>query len=150
MKKILVIICSIIYSQGFSFPPLYKLITPECSCEDSCNCDPCFCGLSYFQMREKAIKDNKPLIIFLNQKIQKVDGCYCVRMSSFYGADRVSIVVGIPDENGDMDRIVDFYGHASSTRILDAIKTWKIRNSIENKRISFNKIRYSSICVGGS
>lgn len=58
----------------------------------------------------RAVAAGRPLVVFVGQPAQPIDGCECVQMKTFPGVVGVGVVVGLPDGNGGLDRAADLTG----------------------------------------
>lgn len=86
---------------------MYYLIASmllACPCED-CTCKPCSCEVSYAGAYRTAIRENKPLLVFVHQAPKAIDGCIVCRWDGFRNDSMPCVVGGLPDGNGAIDQI---------------------------------------------
>ncbi len=78
--------------------------------------------LDYVAARAEAIRTNKPLVCFVRQPSQAIDGCViCSVEILFPEVGLAGVVVAFSDGHGDLDRVKDFSGSPSVADIRAAI-----------------------------
>jgi hypothetical protein len=55
---------------------------------------------SYAEGYTRAVREGKPLVVFVGQPVREVSGCVCVGLDTFPGAGAVAVVVGVPGPRG--------------------------------------------------
>lgn len=68
---------------------------PDCGCGHGakCECTPAKC---YEQLRSRAVKEGKPLIVGVGCEPVRVSGCLALRYDDLAGFQKPSVVVGLP------------------------------------------------------
>lgn len=75
---------------------------------------------TYAEQFATALRDGKPLVVWVGQPVRPVGGCVCVGCDVFPGADGVAVVVGIPTATGV--RRIDLPGRPTDAAVRDAIR----------------------------
>ena len=78
-----------------------------------------FAPPSYAEQHAKALKENKPLVVFVGQPTKPLAGCVCVACETFPDASGEAVVIGLPD--GAHLRRLDLTGKPSEASIRIAI-----------------------------
>jgi hypothetical protein len=65
----------------------------------------------------QALKEDKPLVVFVRLPAYEIGGCVCCSMSDFPDSEGPCVVIGIPDGKGDFDRIATCYGPTNRARV---------------------------------
>jgi hypothetical protein len=65
----------------------------------------------------KAVKENKPLLLWIGQAARVVPGCISVQLKSYKRAHSPGVVIGMPDEDGDVIRVADLEGVPTNQEI---------------------------------
>jgi hypothetical protein len=55
---------------------------------------------TYAEGYARAVREGKPLVVFVGQPVREVTGCVCVGLDTFPGAGPETVVVGIPGPHG--------------------------------------------------
>lgn len=63
-----------------------------------------FAPPTYAEQHAKALKDGKPLVVFVGQPAKPVAGCVCVACETFPDVTGAAVVVGLPDR-GSLRRL---------------------------------------------
>lgn len=82
-----------------------------------------FAPPTYAEQYAKAVKENKPLVVFVGQPAKHVGHCVCVSCDSFADVTATGVVIGFPDGNGL--RRHDLAGQPTAERIRRAISDVK-------------------------
>lgn len=142
---IYVILCLYVgFSKGEELPCPVRIPTPMFSTDD-CDCEGCCCtickceAMPYETALKKARDENKPIVIFLNNRPHPVDGAVVTRVKNYEGAEfNVGVIVGTPlsweGHKGNQHReLIQLYGPRSPSHILGFIRDHKAR--IATKRL---------------
>jgi hypothetical protein len=78
-----------------------------------------FAPPTYTEQYAKAVKENKPLVVFVGQPVRRVGNCLCVSCETFPEAKTTGVVIGLPDGAGL--RRVDLAGEPTVDTIREAI-----------------------------
>ncbi len=74
---------------------------------------------SYEQQLAKAVREGRPLVVWVGQPVRHVGGCVCVGCDSFPDAGREAVVIGVPVGNRVVR--VDLPGRPSDAAVRQAI-----------------------------
>jgi hypothetical protein len=55
---------------------------------------------TYAEGYARAVREGKPLVVFVGQPVREVTGCVCVGLEAFPGTGAEAVVVGIPSPHG--------------------------------------------------
>lgn len=78
-----------------------------------------FAPPTYAEQHAKALKDGKPLVVFVGQPAKPVAGCVCVVCETFPDVTGAAVVVGLHD--GGSLRRIDVPGKPTEASIRSAI-----------------------------
>ncbi len=78
-----------------------------------------FAPPSYAEQYAKALREKKPLVVFVGQPTRHVGNCVCVSCDSFPDAKAAGVVIGLPDGTGL--RRVDLPGEPTADAIRSAL-----------------------------
>lgn len=100
---VILILCLDVALRGEELPCPMRLPTPmfqtdDCDCEGCCCAPLCKCtSLDYDVALQKAIDEQKPIVVYLNTRPHPVEGCIVTRVKSFPGVDfNVGVIIGTP------------------------------------------------------
>jgi len=117
------LVFALVAASGFGqgSPPAAQIGNPPAAkCERCCDCCTCAEGTCrcrwpgeclYADAYRISLRDGKPLVVFVGQPSREVAGCRTCEVPAFPSARVPSVVIGVPDGVGAMDR-VDIGGHA--------------------------------------
>jgi hypothetical protein len=83
--------------------------------------DPSICA-DLDTAQSKSVKENKPLLLWVGQPARAVPGCISVHLDKYKRAHSPGVVIGLPDDDGDVMRSGDLSGNPSNEEIKKAIK----------------------------
>ncbi len=89
-----------------------------------------FAPPSYAEQYAKAVKENKPLVVFVGQSAKHVGHCVCVSCDSFADVKADGVVIGLPDGTGL--RRLDLAGQPSAERIREALASFRPERGAAN------------------
>jgi hypothetical protein len=72
----------------------------------------------YDDAYRKAVREDRPLLIFVGQPARSVPGCVSVHVESYSRAHSPGVVIGLTDDDGDLARAADLEGNPSDKEIL--------------------------------
>ena len=75
---------------------------------------------TYAEQYANALKDGKPLVVWVGQPARSLPGCVSVTAEQFPGADAVAVVVGVPA--GGALRRVDVPGRPTDATVRAALR----------------------------
>jgi hypothetical protein len=75
---------------------------------------------TYAEQYAKALKDGKPLLVWVGQPVRPVIGCVAVRLDEFPGVGPEAVVVGVP--TGRTLRRVDLPGKPTDAAVKAAVR----------------------------
>lgn len=78
-----------------------------------------FAPPTYAEQHAKALKEGKPLVVFVGQPAKPVAGCVCVACDTFPDVTGAAVVVGLPD--GGTLRRIDVPGTPTEASIRIAV-----------------------------
>ena len=78
-----------------------------------------FAPPTYAEQYAKALREKKPLVVFVGQPVKHIGNSVCVACESFPDSMEKGVVIGLPDGTGL--RRVDLAGEPTVTRIESAI-----------------------------
>jgi hypothetical protein len=78
-----------------------------------------FAPPTYAEQYAKAVREKKPLVVFVGQPAKYVGHCFCVSCDSFADVKAEGVVIGLPDGNGL--RRLDLPGEPTAERIREAL-----------------------------
>jgi hypothetical protein len=78
--------------------------------------DPSICA-NLATAHRRAIKENKPLLLWVGQPARAVPGCVSVHLERYQRAHSPGVVVGMPDDDGEVTRVADLSGAPSDREI---------------------------------
>ncbi len=76
---------------------------------------------SYPEQYAKAVREHKPLVVWVGQPVRHLGGCVCVGCDAFPGAGAEAVVVGVPTADGQLRR-VDLPGKPTEATVRDVLK----------------------------
>jgi hypothetical protein len=76
---------------------------------------------TYPEQYARALKERKPLVVWVGQKVRPADGCVSVACDSFPGVGAPAVVVGLPTGDGKLAR-VDLPGQPTDAAVRDALR----------------------------
>ncbi|HET6573918.1 MAG TPA: hypothetical protein VFG68_09980 [Fimbriiglobus sp.] len=76
---------------------------------------------TYPEQYARALKEGKPLVVWVGQQVRKVDGCVTVGCDSFPGVGSLAVVVGLPTGDGKLAR-VDLPGKPTDAAVRIALR----------------------------
>jgi hypothetical protein len=76
---------------------------------------------TYPEQYARALKEGKPLVVWVGQPTRKVDGCVTVGSDSFPGIGSPAVVVGLPTGDGKLAR-VDLPGEPTDAAVRVAVR----------------------------
>ncbi len=106
--------------------PPAKACMCGCAVGEPCRCPTCpddsACpGRDYDAAYRLAIREHKPLIVFVGQPARAVPGCLVCRQRSFPGVSAMGCVVSRPEENVLL-RIADLAGKPTNAQIAESLR----------------------------
>jgi hypothetical protein len=72
----------------------------------------------YDDAYRKAVREDRPLLIFVGQPAREVPGCVSVHVEHYSRAHSPGVVIGMTDDDGDLARVADLEGNPSDKEIL--------------------------------
>ena len=78
-----------------------------------------FAPPTYAEQYAKAVKEKRPLVVFVGQPAKHVGQCVCVSCDSFADVKAEGVVIGLP--NGTGLRRLDLAGQPTAERIREAL-----------------------------
>ena len=76
---------------------------------------------TYPEQYARALKEGKPLVVWVGQRTRTLDGCVTVGSNSFPGVGSPAVVVGLPIGDGKLAR-VDLPGEPTDTAVRAAVR----------------------------
>jgi hypothetical protein len=76
---------------------------------------------AYPEQYAKAVREGKPLVVWVGQPVRHLGGCVCVGCDTFPGVGRPAVVVGLPMGDGRLRR-VDLPGKPTDAAVRDAVR----------------------------
>jgi hypothetical protein len=122
---------------------------PKCDCQ-TCDCTDCLCGvdlplcrahllppmnLDFRDASRLALKQGKPLILFVNVEEIMVNGCIGCALPWFPGCESPGVLVCVPEGASEFRIAADIYGPASAERILSFLKD---RGKLARRRLGLS------------
>ncbi len=75
----------------------------------------------YPEQYAKAVREGKPLVVWVGRPVRHLDGCVCVGCDSFPGVGSPAVVVGLPTGDGRLRR-VDLPGEPTDAAVRAAVR----------------------------
>ncbi len=82
---------------------------------------------TYAEQYAKAVREKKPLIVFVGRPVEHVGGCVCVSCEMFPNANSGDVVIGVPD--GDTIRRKDLSDTPDLKQIREAVRTAQVERT---------------------
>jgi len=76
---------------------------------------------TYPEQHARAVREGKPLVVWVGQPARPVGGCVSVGCDSFPGAQAPAVVVGLPMAGGQLRR-VDLPGEPTDAAVRDVVR----------------------------
>lgn len=76
---------------------------------------------TYPEQYARAVKEGKPLVVWVGQPIRPMSGCVTVGCDSFPAAEAPAVVVGLPTGDGKLAR-VDLPGEPTDAAVRGAVR----------------------------
>jgi hypothetical protein len=76
---------------------------------------------TYTEQYARAVKEGKPLVVWVGQPVRTVGGCVSVGCDSFPGVGSLAVVVGLPTGDGRLAR-VDLPGQPTDDAVRAAVR----------------------------
>ena len=120
-----------------------------------CHCAPCLCkdcscaSLTYAQAYDLALRQVKPLVVFVNVKTAPVPEAVCceVKTIGFQTTANPGVIVSVPDR-GDLIITAEIYGPASAEKIRSFCVRLP-RQSVPTYNPTFARSHQGRGCSGG-
>src|SRR5581483_11584026 len=75
----------------------------QCPCQpcrpQACQAQDCDC---FEEAYDQAVRDNKPLLIFVQQKARGIEGCLSCSVACYPGQRGAGVIIGLPDGKGNL------------------------------------------------
>jgi hypothetical protein len=81
---------------------------------------------TYPEQYARAVRENKPLVVWVGQRARTIDGCVTVGCDSFPGVGPPAVVVGLPTGDGKLAR-VDLPGKPADAAVRGAVRAMTSR-----------------------